>query len=129
MTPELFEVEPGVFLIIEDGRVTEARVDGDTVSIAGVRYPIAMEDARKWNPAAASGRAQGRSAIKAPMPGKVVRVLVMVGDAVEAGQGLIVVEAMKMQNELKTQRAGKVTEVHAKENDTVEAGTLLLVIG
>ncbi len=128
MTPELFEVEPGVFLIFENCRVLEARVDGETVSIAGIRYSAVVEDTRKWNPAAAAGRTHGRSTIKAPMPGKVVRVLVAVGDSVEAGQGLIVVEAMKMQNELKTQRAGKVTEVHTKENDTVEAGTLLLVI-
>lgn len=126
--PELFEVEPGVFLIFEDGQVSEARVDGDSVSITGVRYSVAVNDARKWNPAAASGRAQGRATIKAPMPGKVVRVLVAVGNAVEAGQGLIVVEAMKMQNELKTQRAGTVIEIHTKENDTVETGTLLLVI-
>ena len=126
--PELYEVEPCVFLVFEENRVSEARLDGETVSIAGVRYSALIVDPRKWNPASSTGHAQGRSTIKAPMPGKVVRVLVSAGDPVEAGQGLIVVEAMKMQNELKTQRAGRVTELHAKENDTVEAGTLLLVI-
>ncbi len=126
--PDLFEVEPGVFLVLDENRVTEARLDGETISIAGVRYSGIVADSRKWNPASAAGQAQGRSTIKAPMPGKVVRILVAAGDLVDAGQGLIVVEAMKMQNELKTQRAGQVTEVLAKENDTVEAGTLLLVI-
>ncbi len=126
--PELYEVEPGVFLVLDDNRVFEARLDGETVSIAGVRYSRVLADPRKWNPASAAGQTHGRSTIKAPMPGKVVRILVVAGDPVEVGQGLIVVEAMKMQNELKTQRAGRVAEVHAKENDTVDAGTLLLVI-
>jgi biotin carboxyl carrier protein len=62
------------------------------------------------------------------MPGKIVRVLVGVGDEVAAGQGVIVVEAMKMQNELKTPRAGRVVSVSAKENDTVEAGAVLVVV-
>ena len=128
MAIEKFEVEPGVFLILSNGKVQEARVDGDTVTIAGIRYSNVVVDPRKWNPAASAGQAQGRANIKAPMPGKVVRVLVQPGDNVEAGQGVIVVEAMKMQNELKSSRAGEVVEVHAKENDTVEAGTLLVVI-
>lgn len=128
MALEKFEVEPGVFLVLTNGEVQEARIDGDTVTIAGVRYVNAAIDPRKWNPAASTGQAQGRANIKAHMPGKVVRILVQAGDKVEAGQGVIVVEAMKMQNELKSSRTGQVTAVHAKENDTVEAGTLLIVI-
>ena len=62
------------------------------------------------------------------MPGKVVRVLVAPGDAVEAGQGLIVVEAMKMQNEMKASRAGRVAAVPAKEGATVAAGDVLATI-
>ncbi|MBZ5578441.1 MAG: hypothetical protein LAP40_17905 [Acidobacteriia bacterium] len=63
------------------------------------------------------------------MPGKVVRVLVVPGDAVEAGQGLMVVEAMKMQNEMKASRAGRVLTVSAKEGATVTAGEVLATIG
>jgi biotin carboxyl carrier protein len=62
------------------------------------------------------------------MPGKVVRVLVTVGDAVEPGQGIVVVEAMKMQNELKAPRAGKVTGIAAKVGATVTAGEVLATI-
>jgi biotin carboxyl carrier protein len=62
------------------------------------------------------------------MPGKVVRVLVQVGDAVEAGQGLVVVEAMKMQNEMKASRPGRVIEIRAHAGDTVSAGDTLAVL-
>jgi biotin carboxyl carrier protein len=60
------------------------------------------------------------------MPGKVVRVLVREGDAVEAGAGLVVVEAMKMENELRSARRGRVGKVHAREGQAVEGGALLV---
>jgi biotin carboxyl carrier protein len=63
------------------------------------------------------------------MPGKVIRVLVHEGDAVEIGQGLVVVEAMKMQNEMKALRAGHVVEVRVRDGNTVGAGDTLVVIG
>ncbi len=62
------------------------------------------------------------------MPGKVIRILVKEGDDVEAGQGLAVVEAMKMQNELKALRAGRVVRVPAKDGDTVGAGDVLVTL-
>jgi biotin carboxyl carrier protein len=62
------------------------------------------------------------------MPGKVIRVLVNKGDAVEAGQGLVVVEAMKMQNEMKAARPGRVAEVRVQGGDTVGAGETLVVL-
>jgi biotin carboxyl carrier protein len=62
------------------------------------------------------------------MPGKVVRLLVREGDAVAAGQGLVVVEAMKMQNEMKASRAGRVAEVRVSDGDTVAAGDTLVVL-
>ena len=62
------------------------------------------------------------------MPGKVVRVLVAAGDVVGPGQGIIVVEAMKMQNEIKTSRLGRVLAIHAKEGATVAAGEALAII-
>ena len=75
------------------------------------------------------GRADsGASRLTAPMPGKVVRVLVAPGDQVEARQPLVVVEAMKMENELTAPRAGAVTDVPVTEGMSVEAGRLLAVI-
>jgi biotin carboxyl carrier protein len=71
---------------------------------------------------------EGVETITAPMPGKVVRVLVAPGDAVEAGQGLVVVEAMKMQNEMKASLAGRVATVPAREGATVAAGEVLATI-
>jgi biotin carboxyl carrier protein len=62
------------------------------------------------------------------MPGKVVRVLVKPGDLVSARQAVVVVEAMKMENELRASREGTVTEVHAHEGISVDAGALLIVI-
>jgi biotin carboxyl carrier protein len=62
------------------------------------------------------------------MPGKIVRILVAVGDAVVAGQGILVVEAMKMQNELKAPRDGRVAAIEISENDSVVAGAVLAII-
>ena len=70
----------------------------------------------------------GPQRLVAPMPGKVVRVLVKPGDLVSPRQAVVVVEAMKMENELRASREGTVTEVHAHEGISVDAGTLLIVI-
>ena len=70
----------------------------------------------------------GPQRITAPMPGKIVRVLVRIGDAVAARQPLVVVEAMKMENELRAGRAGTIAELHAQEGQSVDAGALLVVI-
>nr|WP_306414357.1 biotin/lipoyl-containing protein [Corallococcus exiguus] len=78
--------------------------------------------------AAGSFSVEGRQVILAPMPGKVVKVLVAVGEEVKEGQGLVVVEAMKMENELKSPKAGKVTEVFAKEGTAVENNAKLVVV-
>ena len=102
--------------------------DQASLEIGGVRLAIEVEDPRKWNPAGPSRKAHGPEAIKAPMPGKVVRVLVAVGDDVAAGQGLVVLEAMKMQNEMKAPRAGRVASVAVKEHEAVNAGSVLLTI-
>jgi biotin carboxyl carrier protein len=72
--------------------------------------------------------AGGTRKILAPMPGRIVKVLVKPGDAVTARQGLVVVEAMKMENELRSPRDGRVTEVLVAEGATVEAGRVLVVV-
>jgi biotin carboxyl carrier protein len=73
--------------------------------------------------------AAGPARILAPMPGRVVRLLVAAGSDVAAGQGVVVIEAMKMENELRAPRAGRVHELPVREGQAVEAGALLAVVG
>ncbi len=91
--------------------------------------PLTMNGRRRWgrkDDGAAAG--SGPQRLIAPMPGKIVRVLVKPGDHVTARQPVVVVEAMKMENELRAGRDGTVAEVHAREGMSVDAGTLLVVI-
>ena len=125
--------EPGVYSVLLDGRSYDARVERTSghliVSVQGHRFEIEVRDPRRWSPNAASRRGGDIETVRAPMPGKVVRVLVAPGDTVEAGQGVMVVEAMKMQNEMKASRSGRVLAVAAKEGATVTAGEVLATIG
>ena len=93
-------------------------------------FALELLDERRLRLRQAGGKfsLEGPQRIDAPMPGKVVRVLVKAGDEVQEGQGLIVVEAMKMENELKSPKAGKVTELHAVEGAAVESGAKLAVV-
>jgi biotin carboxyl carrier protein len=124
--------EPGVYSVLMDGRSYDACVEetpaGLVVSIDGFRFEIEARDPRRWSRKSAGRGAEGIETIASSMPGKVVRVLVAPGDSVEAGQGIAVVEAMKMQNEMKASRAGKVLSVPAKEGATVAAGEVLATI-
>ena len=125
--------EPGVYSVLMDGRSYDAYVEetlnGLVVSLQGHRFEIEARDPRRWSRKAAGRGGEGVQTIASPMPGKVVRVLVAAGDAVHAGQGIAVVEAMKMQNEMKAPRAGKVLSLPAKEGATVAAGEVLAMIG
>lgn len=125
--------EPCVYSVLMDGRSYDARVedapDGLAVFIDGYRFEVEVRDPRRLRRRSGSRGGEGVQTVAAPMPGKVVRVLVQGGDAVEAGQGLLVVEAMKMQNEMKAARAGTVLTLSAKEGATVAAGEVLATIG
>jgi len=124
--------EPGVYSVLMGGRSYEARVEEHpdclVVVIDGYRFETEVRDPRSWSPKTSGRGGDGVQAVTAPMPGKVVRVLVAAGDTVEPGQGLVVVEAMKMQNEMKAPRAGKVLSVPAKEGVTVSAGDVLATL-
>lgn len=105
--------------------------DEIVVASGGAATRITLVDtARRARRSASSARAQpgGRVEMKAMMPGRVVNVLVKPGDQVAERQGIVVVEAMKMENELKTPKAGKVVEVKVAPGQTVEKGELLVVI-
>jgi biotin carboxyl carrier protein len=124
--------EPDAYSILLEGRPYDARVDrterGFVVAIAGYRFEVEVHDPRSWSPKSAPG-GHGIAAMASPMPGKVVRVLVAEGEAVEAGQGILVVEAMKMQNEIKAPRSGIVVSLAVREGATVAAGEPLATIG
>jgi biotin carboxyl carrier protein len=83
---------------------------------------------KRWSAKGATLAAAGPQRVTAPMPGKIVRVLVRPGDEIKARQGIVVVEAMKMENELRAARDGRVKDVHVTEGALVEAGRLLVVI-
>lgn len=122
------EVSPGVWSIVWDGASYEAVMERDAVIVDGVRVAAAAHDPRDWSAADADAAAHGPQRIMAPMPGKIVRVLVSVGDEVAAGQGIAVVEAMKMQNEMQSPKAGRVAELRAAAGATVAAGDVLATI-
>lgn len=99
-----------------------------TVAVGAVRVAVAFEGRRPGRRESGELPGSGPLRIVAPMPGKIVRVLVGPGESVRARQPVVVVEAMKMENELRAGRDGIVGEVHAREGSSVEAGTLLIVI-
>jgi len=120
---------PGIFSILIDGRSYQATVLAPgTIQVNGRIFSVEVFDPRELRQRSGTSGSQGRQSVAAPMPGKVVRLLVAAGDLVEARQGLIVVEAMKMQNEMKSPKAGTVVEVKTKEGATVAAGEILVVI-
>ncbi|HET9478281.1 MAG TPA: biotin/lipoyl-containing protein [Pyrinomonadaceae bacterium] len=116
---EAHEIEPGFYLLFVGNRVHECRVDG-TIKI--------IDPKRLRSGQNSSGHHHGVAQIVAPMPGKVVRVQVEAGATVEKGAGVVVVEAMKMQNEMKSPRAGVVLSVNVQPGDTVNAGDVLAVL-
>ena len=128
------EIAPHILSILLNGQSHEIRItpasDGKLKLQTGTQeFTAEVIDPRAW-----SGRrhshveAEGRQQIVAPMPGKVVRLLVKAGDRVEIGQGLFVVEAMKMQNEIRSPKSGTVERVLAKEGQPVNAGEILCVV-
>jgi biotin carboxyl carrier protein len=128
---DAMEIAPNIFSILLNGQSHEIRItpqpDGKlTLQTANHAFTAEVVDPRAW-----SGRrhghveAQGRQQIIAPMPGKVVRLLVKVGDKVQAGQGILVVEAMKMQNEVRSPKTGTVERLQAEQGQPVNAGQVL----
>lgn len=133
---EVSQPEPGVFLFKHQGRVYEAlipfRSDENAafeVEIHGNRHEVSVSDPKRLK---GSGREQshdhGHAEIRSAMPGKVVRLLAVAGQQVEKGDGIVVVEAMKMQNEIKAPKGGSVRSVNVTEGSTVNAGEILVVI-
>ncbi len=127
------QVGPGRWSLLIGERSYQVQVGQErsdyTVEIDGRSWTFCLTD-----PARALLRPQGAARhgaglVKAPMPGRVLRVLVKPGQAVQHGDGIVVVEAMKMENELSAPRDGVVEVVHVAEGDTVEGGADLVLIG
>jgi len=123
-----------IYSIIEDGHQHEAMVDergahGLDVSVRGRLFHLEVVDERTRLLAQAGGAlAEGPQSVEADMPGKVVKVQKEVGDAVSEGEGVVIVEAMKMENEMFSPIDGTVAEIAVAEGDTVETGTKLFVV-
>ena len=122
------------YSLIIDNRSFEVDVDVSEdeyrVLVDGRSYHIHLIDERRIRLGGVQTgiQLQGRQNVAVPMPGKVIAVLVSEGDRVEKGQGLVIVEAMKMENEVRSPISGEVKEVRAKAGETLEAGAVLVVV-
>jgi biotin carboxyl carrier protein len=153
MEVELKSRAPGGCVVTVDGRRAEASLSSaghfKSLIVDGRVHDLGLWQRGRavlaeWGGAAVAGelgtaaaspgesagkRATGPARLTAPMPGKVVRVLVEKGQEVKAGASLVVVEAMKMENELRAPRAGRVVELPVREGQAVESGALLAIVG
>jgi biotin carboxyl carrier protein len=118
----------GTSVLLNGHSFRVSRGAGKEVWVNGRLLSMEVFDQRDLRPGQGATANQGRQEIAVSMPGKVIRVLVAAGDMVEEGQGLVVVEAMKMQNEMKSPKAGRVAEVRARQDATVGAGEILVVV-
>ena len=129
---DVVELRDGEHSILIGGRSIDVRVEvnpaGLHVISGGLEFAASVSDPRKFRRGAGQVSAEGRQNVNAPMPGKVVRLLVKAGDEVKAGQGLLVIEAMKMQNEIRSPKSGTVEKLLAAEGQPVNAGETLAVV-
>lgn len=124
----------GAVSMIIDGQSFNVEFD-EKKDVVGVllrgqltRFDVADERKVRMRAAAVGFEVEGRQVVTAPMPGKIVKVFVKVGDVVTKDQALVAIEAMKMENELKSPRDGTVTELSTTEGASVEHGAVLLVV-
>jgi biotin carboxyl carrier protein len=131
---EITQPEPALYALRNGSSLTTAFVSKDAsgsskVTIAGHEFDVEITDPKRLRGSGVdAAHAGGTAEIKTMMPGKVVRVLVEQGAEVKKGDGVIVVEAMKMQNEMKSPKDGIVKELRSTEGSTVNAGDVLVVI-
>jgi len=126
----------GHYLLLHEGRVFDCHVEGHLesgskveVTVGTTPHAVTLLDPKRLRGASGSGaHGDGAARIVAPMPGKIVRLLVEAGQEVEVGSGVIVVEAMKMQNEMKSPKSGRVVSINVTVGATVNSGDLLAVI-
>ncbi len=130
------EPEPNVYLLKYENKIFEVFVSPDQnisepqkVKVGAQDFEIKLTDPKKLRGSdAGSELADGDAEIKTAMPGKVVRILLKENEEVKSGEGVIIVEAMKMQNEMKSPKDGIIKEIKFNEGDTVNAGDVLVII-
>jgi biotin carboxyl carrier protein len=131
------EVAPGVYSILLGGRSYQAQVTSPpaeaptrearrVVTVGTRHYRVEVHDPRRRQIVGATAPSNGPQEIVAPMPGKVVKILVVENQEVSQGAGLLVIEAMKMQNELRAPRAGRVERIYVAPGKGVETGMRLV---
>ncbi len=133
---EASEPEPNSLLIKHENRIYRTYVapandaDGNrNVSVNGKEFAVKLIDPKRLRgSASADAAADGVAEIKTAMPGKVVRILLKAGAEVEKGDAILVVEAMKMQNELRSPKAGTVKDIRVSEGQTVASGDILAIV-
>ncbi|MGB8541136.1 MAG: biotin/lipoyl-containing protein [Candidatus Acidiferrales bacterium] len=128
------EVSSGIYSILIAGQSFEARVapqrDSELrVSVADREYRASIRNPRKWKRNRGLGaEAEGSQQLRAPMPGKIVVLLLKAGDRVDAGQAIVVMEAMKMQNEIRSPKSGIVERLLVAQGQTVTAGEVVAIV-
>jgi biotin carboxyl carrier protein len=132
---EASEVEAGVYLLKTKGQVYQVYVSAEAadgsqeVTVRNSTFDVTIFDPKRLRGSRSDhAHSGGQAEIKTAMPGKVVRVLAIVGQAIEKGASVIVVEAMKMQNEMKSPIDGVIKEIKVNEGSTVNAGEVLVVV-
>jgi biotin carboxyl carrier protein len=131
---DIAEIGSGTYSILMGGESLEVRItpraDGLSAFVGGNEYSLTVRDPREWRRKHGGATAsEGRQQVVAPMPGKVIRILAKAGEKIETGQGVVVVEAMKMQNEVRAPKSGVVEKIFVKEGQSVNAGDALATIG
>jgi biotin carboxyl carrier protein len=133
---DVVSLQAGVLSFLINGKSYEARLDetkaidsaaaGTSIVVGNERFVATVRDPRSLRSRRRLADAgQGIKKLTAPMPGKVVRILAPAGTDVEAGQPVLAIEAMKMQNELKSPKKGKVKKISVSQGDAVDAGQIL----
>jgi len=134
VSADVVEIDSNTLSLLLDGQSYEVRVTPSAGGALKLQTGLQEFTAEVVDPRAWRGRThgalevEGRQHVVAPMPGKVVRVLVQAGDTVEAGQGILVVEAMKMQNEIRSPKGGTIERLNVREGQPVNAGEVLCIV-
>ncbi len=118
-------------LVVHEGSRSGAAGSGErryAVTIGGRVYPVLLQDPLRGPASSATRDAGGPAQVRSIMPGRVASLLVREGQEVRAGQGIVVVEAMKMENEVQTPKDGRVTSLNVRPGETVEAGVVLFTV-
>jgi biotin carboxyl carrier protein len=127
---DMSRISSDILSILYEGKSYEVRRGvNEAVTVGENSYQIRLTDPRSWRSRNQSGAGgYGPQKLTASMPGKVVRVLAKAGASVHSGQGILVIEAMKMQNELRAPRAGTIASIQVREGQAVNAGEVVAII-